>query len=80
MIQRALRSVGSHIKDDGKIGPLTLEGINASLDMMLLAAIRSEAAGFYRALILRNAALRKRGHDVKDFSIFKNGWLRRAYE
>jgi lysozyme family protein len=80
ILQRALRSVGSHIKDDGKIGPLSLEGINAQLATRLIPAMRSEAAGFYRALILRNAALRKRGHDVKDFSVFKKGWLRRAYE
>ncbi len=79
-VQRALRADGTDVKDDGVFGPVTLDAINGRDALILLAATRSEAAGFYRALILRNSALRKRMIDVPDFSVFKNGWLRRAYE
>lgn len=79
-LQRALKAAGNDVVDDGAIGPLTIEAINVSNGQVLLAATRSEAAGFYRSLILRNAALIERGHDVPDFSVFKKGWLRRAYE
>jgi lysozyme family protein len=78
-IQRALLAVGVDLKDDGAIGPVTIEAINGEDPLIVLAATRSEAAGFYRALILRNSALRKRMIDVPDFSVFKTGWLRRAY-
>lgn len=80
-VQRALAAAGvGPITDDGVIGSLTIEAINNTDALVLLAATRSEAAGFYRALILRNSALRKRMIDVPDFSVFKKGWLRRAYE
>lgn len=79
-VQRALLAAGTSVADDGAIGPLTIAAINVVDPSVLLAATRSEAAGFYRALILRNSALRKRMVDVPDFSVFKNGWLRRAYE
>lgn len=80
-VQRALMAAGvGPIADDGAIGPITIAAINASDALVLLAATRSEAAGFYRALVLRNSALRKRMIDVPDFSVFKKGWLRRAYE
>lgn len=78
-VQRALQAAGVVLKDDGVIGPATLAAINASDALVVLAATRSEAAGFYRALILRNSALRKRRVDVVNFSVFKTGWLRRAY-
>lgn len=78
-IQRALQATGENVKDDGAIGPATLAAINQADALVVLAATRSEAAGFYRALILRNSALRKRMVDVPDFSVFKKGWLRRAY-
>ena len=77
--QRACRSVGRYVKDDGIIGPLTLAAVNGANSSSLLAAIRSEMAGFYRAIILRNSALIKEGHNVNDFSKFKEGWMRRAY-
>lgn len=79
-LQRAAQAAEIDIKDDGVTGPATIAAINAADALVLLAAVRSEAAGFYRALILRNSALRKRMIDVPDFSVFKTGWLRRAYE
>ncbi len=78
-LQRAVCAGWSPIKDDGVIGPATIAAINLADPLVILAATRSEAAGFYRALILRNSALRKRMVDVPDFSVFKKGWLRRAY-
>jgi len=78
-IQRACRAVGREVPDDGQIGPKTLSAMNGADPAQLLAATRSEMAGFYRALIMRNAELRKRGYNVHDFSKFESGWLRRAY-
>lgn len=80
IVQRSLIASGWHeIKDDGVLGEISMKCINDTTHS-LLPPIRSEAAGFYRALILRNAALIQRGHNVSDFSVFKKGWLRRAYE
>lgn len=78
-LQRASWATGLKISIDGVIGPETLQAANEADMQMLLAGIRSEAAGFYRMLIERNAALRERGHDVRDFSVFEDGWLKRAY-
>lgn len=77
--QRACIAVGRPVKDDGIIGPRTLAAINGADPGEVLASMRSEMAGFYRALIMRNSALIKEGHNVHDFSKFENGWLRRAY-
>jgi len=80
IVQRAVRSAtGVKIADDGILGRISLQQINGADSDILLAATRSEQAGFYRALILRNDALRKNGIKVHDFSKFKEGWLRRAY-
>lgn len=78
-VQRACRAAGRHIADDGLIGPNTLRALNGADPESLLAATRSEMAGFYRALILRNSALLAEGHNVHDFTKFREGWLRRAY-
>lgn len=78
-LQRALRAVGKGVDDDGIMGPMTRSATNGAFPDQLVSAMRSEMAGFYRALIMRNAALRKEGHSVHDFSVFKDGWLRRAY-
>lgn len=75
--QRALRSCGHvNIKDDGVLGPKSFHAINMHLDNYnftkeneFLAAIRSEAAGFYRGLVIKNPAFKK----------YLNGWLNRAY-
>lgn len=81
------------LADDGVIGPATLRAIELFDDdaWTITAAFRSEQAGFYRALIMRNSALRSQieklraaGHNIPgalpvDFSKFERGWLRRAY-
>ena len=80
LAQRAVRAAQQiKIADDGVLGRISIEQINTADHHALLAGMRSEQAGFYRGLILRNDALRKNGHDVPDFSKFQEGWLRRAY-
>jgi lysozyme family protein len=69
-LQRALRSVGiSTIIDDGLIGPKTISAIEMVDNHALLAAFRSEVAGYYRII----TAIRK------DNETFISGWLKRAY-
>ncbi|MDR2781213.1 MAG: hypothetical protein LBB21_02000, partial [Holosporaceae bacterium] len=68
-LQRALLSAGKQVVEDGIIGPGTLGAVNESDPTDLLAALKSEAAGYYR-LIATITPSQKR---------FINGWLRRAY-
>lgn len=69
MLQRALRASGEPVDEDGHIGPATIAAVRAASPVALLAALRSEAAGYYRAIV---AAKPER-------SRFINGWLNRAY-
>lgn len=69
LIQRALRSVGEVVTEDGIIGPITLAAVNKSPTRELLAALKSEAAGYYRLLAQANPGQKK----------FLNGWLNRTY-
>lgn len=55
--------------EDGIVGPQTLSAINFSNPKVLIAAIKSEAAGYYRALVAKNSNQKK----------FLNSWLSRAY-
>tara|TARA_R110000824_G_scaffold96754_1_gene231456 strand:- start:117 stop:590 length:474 start_codon:yes stop_codon:yes gene_type:complete len=65
LIQRAVRAAsGRELVDDGILGPLSFGAINLSPPAMVLAALRSEAAGYYRLL---------------DKPRFLRGWLNRAY-
>jgi lysozyme family protein len=67
-VQRALRAVPREslreVEEDGILGPASFASINAADEAILLAAIKSEVAGFYRSL-----------HQPH----FLNGWLQRAY-
>jgi len=67
--QRALRAYGVVVKDDGILGPVSIEAINQAAPAKLLVAIRSEAAGFYRGLVIK----------TPEFEEYINGWLNRAY-
>ena len=71
-LQRALRSVsyvvcdGSlRVEEDGIVGPKTVRAVNAVAPLPLLAALKSEQAGYARDL---------------DDPTFERGWVRRAYE
>jgi lysozyme family protein len=70
VLQRALRSVGIRVQEDGLIGSETLSAVKKSEPRCLLAAIKSEAAGYYRML-----AQCKTGQEK-----FLKGWLNRAYK
>jgi lysozyme family protein len=69
LIHRALRSTGQTITEDDVIGPITLAAINKADSTDLLAALKSEAAGYYRLIAQANPSQQK----------FINGWLNRAY-
>lgn len=73
LLQRACRSVGFVLVDDGLIGPKSLAVIDKITENgqvpELVAALRSEAAGFYRLLVEQKPS----------FKSFIRGWLRRAY-
>jgi len=66
--QRAVRSAtGIELSEDGIMGLRTLSAINMGKPDRLLPAIKSEAAGYYRAIHYKGS------HD------FLTGWLNRAY-
>lgn len=69
ILQRALRSAGQPVTEDGIIGSKTIDAVNGAISHVLLAAMRSESAGFYRVLIAKKP----------DLGTFKNGWIKRAY-
>ncbi len=64
IVQRALRAAGKQVREDGILGPKTLDAINTTTPRQLVIAIRAEAAAFYRSL-----------NQPK----FIQGWLNRAY-
>jgi len=70
LLQRAVRASTGHVlRDDGILGPVTLSAANMAPTAPLLAALRSEAAGFYRVLVAQRPTQGR----------FIGGWLRRAY-
>lgn len=69
VLQRALRSVGINVQEDGLMGSQTLSAVSNSEPRCLLAAIKSEAAGYYRQIAAKNPSQQK----------FLKGWLNRAY-
>ena len=68
-VQRALRCAWLPVTEDGILGPSTIGAINAAHPNALCAALKSEAAGFYRQLAAVKPALAE----------FLDGWLNRAY-
>ena len=70
VLQRALRAGGINVSEDGLIGPETLSGVSVLEAPILLAAIKAEAAGYYRTLAAQKPALQR----------YLNGWLNRAYK
>jgi lysozyme family protein len=69
LIQRALRAAGTQVVEDGIIGPITLAAINKTEPTDLLAALKSESAGYYRLIASTNPSQQS----------FIDGWLNRAY-
>lgn len=64
-LQRALRANKLTVDDDGLLGIKTFKAVNQVIYVSLIAALRSEAAGFYRSL---------------NKPKYLNGWLNRAYD
>jgi lysozyme family protein len=69
LVQRALRATGYDILEDGILGPMMLIAINKANLTDLLAALKSEAAGYYRTLAATKPKQAK----------FLKRWLKRAY-
>ena len=70
ILQRALRATGlNNLDEDGIFGPKTLEATNTANPKALVAALRSENAGFYRILVANQPSQNK----------FIKGWMKRAY-
>ena len=70
LLQRALRASGGvELSEDGVLGPRTVTAARAADPWATRAALRSEAAGFYRLLSAQKPSL----------AVFLGGWLRRAY-
>lgn len=69
ILQRALRAVGISVVEDGVWGPRTQLGIISANPIHLLAALKSETAGYYRLIAQKSPTQQK----------FLSGWLNRAY-
>jgi len=74
-LQRGLRAAGTPVAEDGVVGVATARAAARAEAGALLAALRSEAAGYYRV----TAAL-ARGERSRGDQEFLRGWLNRAYE
>lgn len=69
LVQRACIAAGKPVDVDGGLGPQTMTALKEANQTCVLAALRSEAAGFYRVLIARKPVNKR----------FEKGWLKRAY-
>lgn len=70
LLQRALKANGfKTLEDDGVYGSATEEALRNADAKKLLIALRSEAAGYYRRLVVSNQSQK----------VFLKGWLSRAY-
>jgi lysozyme family protein len=69
LLQKSLNLLGASLKEDGIIGPKTLEAVEKKeKDVSLLDAFKKEAASFYKEIVARDPSQRK----------YLNGWLYRA--
>jgi len=68
-LQRACRACRYPVTEDGIIGQQTMAASIGPVPPVLLAALRSEAAGFYRQLVASKPK----------FDKYLDGWLKRAY-
>lgn len=68
-LQRALRAAGQTVGLDGVIGPETAGAAGMLCELAVISALRSEAAGEYRVILVRNPSS----------APFASGWISRAY-
>jgi lysozyme family protein len=67
-LQRAVRAAsGEILTEDGVLGVKTIAVVNRSDEKLLMPALKSEAAGYYRSI------------KYKGSQDFLKGWLNRAY-
>jgi lysozyme family protein len=74
-LQRALRACHRSVVEDGVLGPGTAAAAIAVKQDSLAAALRAEAASYYRVL-----AAMEGGREAEKEHQFLAGWLNRAYE
>jgi lysozyme family protein len=74
-LQRSLRACGRKVAEDGALGDASIAAANDTDSAALLPALRSEAAGYYRATAENAPGKRKQGD-----ANFLEGWLNRAYQ
>ncbi len=68
-LQRALWANGTHVKEDGGLGTITITAAADVPEAALLAAVKSEAAGYYRTDCAKHPERNQ----------YLAGWLARAY-
>jgi lysozyme family protein len=68
-VQRACWAAGCRVREDGVLGSATIAAVNALPEAALIAALKSELAAHFRALVAGDAGQRR----------FLAGWLARAY-
>ena len=70
-LQRAIRSAtGNALVEDGALGQKTLDAVNTCSSALLLAAYRSEQAGYRRSIVAHDSTQAK----------FLKGWMNRSYQ
>src|ERR1700693_522006 len=74
-LQRALRSCEIAVAEDGALGDASIAAAKRANGETLLAALRSEAAGYYRAMAEVAVSKGENGD-----AGFLTGWLNRAYQ
>lgn len=70
ILQRALLAAGAKVTQDEIIGVKTVAACNTVDQNALLAAMKSEAAAYYRIVAIKQPSQEK----------FLNGWIQRAYK
>ena len=68
LAQRACNDLGSHLADDGVLGPLSFHEINSYETEEMVEALRKRHRGFYEYLIKKKPQFEK----------YRRGWMRRA--
>lgn len=68
LCQDGLNTLGAALEVDGRLGPKTLESINAVTSNHMLDVLAYEAADYYKAIVAKRPESRK----------FLKGWLKRA--
>ena len=70
-LQRALKACGEAVDDDGRIGPQTLAALETADAKAVVAAMKSEFAGYCRLISVKRK--------IEGLPSFEAGWLARCY-